>query len=198
LPWYPTGVSGYETFTLTNEQKTLLLTELRAAGVSQEAIDRLFPLIEKALAEYKAFTRIANDSRPATVRNNLKACLTTALKLNDHLNELDGNSRQILDQVEPTGATKIRENLNTIVHILSQASQEASYLPSGGRLPDYPKQQLSIKIADSLVAVGITPTTTKEGLYCSVLAFVLEFATGRPVKAAHELVAKTLAHKNAE
>ncbi|RRQ21972.1 hypothetical protein D6C00_08440 [Thiohalobacter thiocyanaticus] len=140
---------------------------------------------------YKAMSSLRDESKPSEVRKNFKKSLDAALILNDRLNEMDANSRLILDRNMAGGITTLHEYLNRIISALSEGGHAANEYPKG-RLTDYARLELARIVIKALKSQGIEPTTTKEGLFSNVLAIVLETATGKPVNAVHALAAEAI------
>lgn len=190
--WFPAGACDYEVIKLSEEQRTSIRLELRAGEVDECSWDAFYTDIEQGLAAYRAMTGLADESRPAAVRRNLKTSLETALKLNDTLNDLDANSRLLLGQAASGGIHATYNHLQEIIMALSEAGHKADDLPSKGRLPDYARLNLATAVLEALRSCGASPTTTKEGLYQNLLAVVLEIATGKPANAVHDLAEKAM------
>lgn len=79
--------------------------------------------------------------------------------------------------------------LSSLVGALELSSQ----YPDKGRLHDYPRMLLAVDLVHIVENyLEITATSTKSGLYESLLEMVLEFATGKRVNAVHELARKAI------
>lgn len=190
--WFPSGAVNLKPVRLSSEERESIRLELRAGGVDEGHWEVFACDIEVALAAYKAMTGLSDESKPAAVRKNLKTALDAALRLNDSLNDLDANSRMLLGRVINGGISGVNSHLSEIIMALSEAGHKADEMPTKGRLPDYARQGLAEAVLESLQYCGVTPTTTKGGLYHNVLAAVLEIATGKPAIAEHDLVEKTI------
>ncbi len=190
--WFPSGVTSLDPVRLSSEERESIRLELRARGVDEGHWEVFACDIEVALAAYQAMTGLSDKSKPAAVRKNLRTSLDAALRLNDSLNHLDANSRTLLGKAVNGGISAVNNHLSEIIMALSEAGHKADEMPTKGRLPDYARQELAVAVLEALQYCGVTPTTTKEGLYHNVLAVVLEIATGKPVNAVHDLVEKAM------
>ncbi len=164
-----------------------------------EAPDQFFEELEEAIGRFHTHRDIAKRSRPAAVRENLKTAQKAALSLNSKLNALDGNSRQLLDEVVVDGVRALQgEHLAKIIFAISKAQKlAASYRASGyrkaGRLPETYRVFLAVDIAFALEHyLEVEPTTTKDGLFVAVLEVVMAKATGRRDATVHQLAKRAL------
>ncbi len=164
-----------------------------------EAPDQFFEELEEAIGRFHTLRDLAKISRPAAVRENLGRAQRAAQRLNSKLNALDGNSRQLLDEVAVGGVPALpREHLAKIITAISKAEAlAASYQASGyrkaGRLPETYRVFLAVDIAFALEHyLGVEPTTTKDGLFVAVLDAVMAEATGRRDATVHQLAKRAL------
>lgn len=195
--WGPSGVAGVLPLAkLESPLRQSLLIEMRRKGVklvkSNDA-DQFFEELEQGLNRYRAHVELADRSRPAAARASLQAALDAALKLVDKLNELDGNSLLLLQSSADGGCEAVREAAGSTVKALGKARHLADAYPRAGALPDYARSYLAADVAGAMRKhLGVEPTTTREGLFQSVLEVVLEIATGKEAHAVQDLVRRGL------
>ena len=120
--------------------------------------EELFVALDRAAGLYKAHSQVRALSLPAAVRNNLKLTLDASLRLNDRLNELDGNSRELLSEVTRggedlnNGILSVYDNLSPIINALNKAYILANKYPHKGDFPKDHRRWLARDIADALRA----------------------------------------------
>lgn len=195
--WGATGVSDHVSIEIDAKARTQIGLELRARGVTSQIPEDFYKSLGEAISSFNSGRELAKASKPAKVRANLQAAIDAALVLNDRLNDLDGNSRQLLGEVE-NGEASVLQNvyLRKIIQALSDASHLADEYPERGRLPEHERLWLAVEVANAISThLGITPTTTKDGAFESVLTIVLEIATGNRVSSVHDLARHALKAK---
>ncbi len=165
-----------------------------------------FGTLANAIGLFDWGKRLREKSRPAAVRDNLRCAEAAASHLNDALNRLDGNSRQLLGETVPGGIRSLFGHMREIILPLKGAVLLAKeYSPKGGALREPPKGGdlpephryfLAADVKDAIEThLDIRATCTKKGLFVEVLEVVLEEATGKPVKTVHELARAVIKHK---
>ena len=197
LPWGATGivVLGTETLRPSCREQIELVLNTRAVELLDR--DSFYGALDCAIACFHAGRQIRQDSSPAAVRENLSKAINAAIKFNDSLNELDGNSKQILDVIRKGGVHALYDGLKEIISDLSKARQIAENYPKNGKgIEDNDRLHLAVAVADAFENhTNKAATTTKEGDYCSLLAMVLGDALDREVKAPHELAGVALKYR---
>lgn len=194
--WGATGVGDYQPVKLSSNLKEHVETELRSRGINSSSLDAFFETIGKGIEFFKSNQRLAEESKPSRVRQNLKAAISAALKLNGRINDLDGNSRRLLSRVAKDGVFSVYEDLGRVIAKLTRTKQLASSYPTAGRLDENNRVFLAADVAKAIRDhLGEEPTTTKEGLFESILGMALKEATGKDFTALHELVRKSLSYE---
>lgn len=198
--WGPTGVGTFKPVPLDEGRRRQIGQEIFSVGGISAVPSEFFGALEDALGRYDANREIAESSKPSEVRKNLKAALSAALELNERLNQLDGNARQLVSNITPDGVAALQQqHLLPLIHVLSEAEHEAEQYPKKGRLPEYDRLWLAVDVADAIRRhLGRQPTTTRTGLFPSILAIVLEVATGSAVSEVDALARKALKAQKVE
>jgi len=108
------------------------------------------------------------------MRENLKAAQSSALKLNDRINNLDGNSRALLAELAPDTIDKLYSNLSEIIESLNAGLIKAkAYGPAVKRQVDTPRLILAAHIRHLMIKyLQLQPTATKDGLFEDILKAV--------------------------
>lgn len=192
--WGATGAADHHPFEIGAGDRTQIARELRSNGIGSAVPAEFYGSLGESIASFKSGRELAKGSSPSSVRANLKAAITAALELNERLNKLDGNSRQLLGEVEGGEiATLQNVYLRKTIQALSEASRLAGEYPATGRLPDHQRLWLAVDVANAISThLGVTPTTTKGGVFESVLTIVLGIATGAEVSSVHDLARQAL------
>jgi hypothetical protein len=128
--WGPTGVvpRGHATTALSDERwcQVQLIVKERTARSAPNAFRAD---LDRALQAHDTIKYLHARGSPKPVKQNLKRALETALRLNDRLNELDGNSLQILSEVPDGNIWQLRCRVRGIILSLAQADSLARRLP---------------------------------------------------------------------
>ncbi len=194
--WGATGVGIPRKLSLRDDARIQIRLILKGRV---ETSDQFFEELEEAIGRFHTHRDIAKRSRPAAVRENLGRAQRAAQRLNSKLNALDGNSRQLLDEVAVGGFPALPHvHLAKIITAIAKAealaaSYQASSYRKAGRLPEAYRVFLAVDIAFALEHyLGVEPTTTKDGLFVAVLEAVLAEAIGRRDATAHQLAVRAL------
>ncbi len=115
------GVLGREVLKSGGREEIEL--HLRKHGVRNTDLNDYFLALDNAIKRFHVNKGLAKKSSPAAVRKNLKRALARALKLNDGLNELDGNSRQILKNTFRGGVNALYASLAQVIAGLAVKSR---------------------------------------------------------------------------
>ena len=198
--WGATGIADVRPVKIDTARREQINLELQSKGLLSEAPTAFFEALSQAIGHFNAGREMAEFSKPANVRKNLQTALNAALELYGRLDDLDGNSCQLLAEVEYGGiATLQGAHLLKIIHALREASLLANEYPTKGRLREGHRLGLAMDVADAIdTHIGVKPTTTKEGIYESILTIVLEITTDKEVKSVHDLARKALKEKEQE
>ena len=155
--------------------------------------EELFVALDRAAGLYQAHVQVKALSLPAAVRKHLKRTLDASLRLNDRLNELDGNSRELLSEVTRggedlnNGILSVYDNLSPIINALNKAYILAKQYPLKGDLPRDHRRWLARDIADALrehlkIDLRADVITGTKGAFISILSLVFEeVATGEKI-----------------
>lgn len=195
--WGPTGVVNNRPYTMPASDRQQIELELHSNGIEIPDPEVFFCTLNKAIGFFHGQRDLAKDTKPKSVRKNLKTALDSALNLNEQLNALDGNSKFLLYDSANEGLRELQStHLATIIKALHGALRKAEDYPMKGRLPEYHRLYLAVDVADAIKThLGITPTATKEGLFESLLSLILEQATGETAVSVHDLARKALKSK---
>ncbi len=181
---------------LSPDARTQIELILNDQSIAVPDIEGFFGTLANAIGFFDWGKRLREKSRPAAVRENLRRAEAAASRLNDALNRLDGNSRQLLGETVPGGIRSLFGHVRGIILPLKRAVLLADEYPQGGALPEPHRYFLADDVKDAIKThLGIRATSTREGLFVEVLDAVLEEATGTPVKAVHELARAVIKHK---
>jgi hypothetical protein len=161
--------------------------------------DRFFEELGDAIGRFHAARDIHEESKPAVVRKNLKKAYRAATNLNCALNELDGNSRQLLDKIVAGGFQMLqRDHLAKIMQGVAAAQAAAAtykasaYRKAGGLSHPY-REGLALDVAFALEKhLKVKSTLTKNGPFVVILDIVMAEATGKQRATTHELARRAL------
>ncbi len=194
--WGATGVEVPATPRLSPGTREQIEQFLKDRSIEVADPDAFFDALAGAVGFFDWGKRLREKSLPAAVRDNLRCAEDAALLLNDALNRLDGNSRQLLRETVPGGIRSLFGHMREIILPLKGAVLLAGEYPQGGGLQEPHRYFLADDVKDAIEThLGIRATSTREGLFVGVLDAVLEEATGTPVKAVHELARAVIKHK---
>ncbi len=171
--WGPTGIFVPEDAQLSSDDREQINQFILDHGHSVSDPDAFFAELDKALSQYKGFARFRQEGLPATVRKNLKKAAEVSRNLNAHINDLDGNSRQLLDQAAEGGLEGFRSHLSGVVLALHEALRRAEEYPKRGRLTEHHRIFLAADVADAIWQyIHVLPVPTRDGLFFSILESV--------------------------
>lgn len=165
--WRPNGITKWKAFELRDSSKEQVATILKTkvSGVSPERVEQFIQQLEKAVSIYHLMRKVATNSKPSSVRKNLKNAQKKALEFNRKLNELDSNSHLLITEINGEGVDGIRSKLGEIIKTLSGALSLANEYPKAGRLSEFEKRNLGQAIAEAIQTVlDVKPSSTREGL----------------------------------
>ena len=171
--WGPTGTFVPENAELSLDTKEQINQFILDHGHSVSDPDAFFDELDKALSQYKGFARFRQEGLPATIRKNLKKAAKVSMDLNAHINDLDGNSRQLLGQAAEGGLEGFRSHLSGVVLALHEALRRAEEYPKRGRLHEHHRIFLAADVADAIRQfIHVPPAATRGGLFVSILESV--------------------------
>ena len=154
--------------------------------------EELFVALDSAAGFYRSCAQMRAESRPAVVRNNLKLTLEASLRLSNRLNDLDGNSLQLLGEVtrhevDSNGRLIVIANLSPLIIALREAHNLAKQYPQKGDLPRDHRRWLARDIADALrehlkIDLEADVKTGTKSTFISILFDIFEeVATGEKI-----------------
>ncbi|WP_231363230.1 MULTISPECIES: hypothetical protein [unclassified Thioalkalivibrio] len=178
---------------MTDEDRRYIATELEQRGIQIGDPAAFFNALTEGIRTFLSGDKLRQEVLPGTVRENLAATVDTAEILLDQLNNLDDLSRYLLDTKSDDGLLSMQSAHAALLGALYGARDTAAQYPRKGDLPKDHRTFFARDIADAIqVHLGVRPTTTKGGLYETILSIALELATGQPVQDAHALARKGL------
>lgn len=175
--WSSTGVGSLPPFSFSMQERKRILSKIDRKTVSDP--DRFIRELEEKVRIFRFDKSLSEESRPKAVRDNLDRALNTAKKLWERVNELDGNSRQLL--AEDGSISDLHASITTAIVRLSKARQLANQYPgkASGRLPEPRRKWLVIDVAEVFENhTGIETMKVPTGEFLSVLEVVYQAATG--------------------
>ncbi len=185
MEWTPTGIVSFKQYELKKESKQQLRTYLNKLDIDLVRIDSFIPALDKSVSEYYGMLEITSKCKPANIRNNLSAVLKKIEVLRDTLNELDHNSRILVNNLNAEGMTGVFDRLFE----LQVAINNAHLAAKGGSVVTYYKRTLVDSIADAIQKIlSIKPTSTKKGLLVQCTAIVMADIKGKSADGVHTLV----------
>ena len=195
LTWRPTGTFVPEDVKLSSDAKEQINQFILDHGHSVSDPDAFFDEIDKALSLYRGYAHFRQEGLPATVRKNLKKAAEVSKNLNAHINDLDGNSRQLLDQAAEGGLEGFRSHLSGVVLALHEALRRAEEYPKRGRLHEHHRIFLAADVADAIRQfIHVLPVSTRGGLFVSILESVCAEAFGKEGPDVFGLAQKALSY----
>ncbi len=182
---------------LSPDRRTQIEQFLEDQSIEVADPDGFFDALAGAIGLFDWGKRLRGKSLPAAVRKNLVHATDSALGLHDALNELDGNSRQLLGEVVQGGIHSLYDNIKPVIRALQRALRLAGDYPQGGGdLPEPHRFFLAADVADAIETyLGIPATSTKRGIFIAILESVVTEATGKETLAVHELARAVIKHK---
>ena len=156
--------------------------------------DDFFVAIKRAISQFFTGKEIADLSSPSAIRSNLNSAKKAVHQLNNKLNKLDENSRLLISEVMEGGIKHMQFSLlDQISKALTDASVIAEKYPKRGRLREDYRLWLAVDVADAIREyIGVEPSSTKDGLFESILCIILDEVTGQETTSHHELVRSAL------
>ena len=190
--WGESGVGGDIDYQLDQRVKQHLEDTIRSKGI-KKIPEEFFDDIAKAIKLYLSNRKVYDKSKPSIIRENLQSALNKVLDLQKKLNCLDENSRILLSETIDGGLTTVQNHLNTITTAISEARHIAYDYPKKGPLPDNARLWLANNVAEAIeTRLGVSATSTKNGLFESVLSVILESILGKSVSSTHDLCRRAL------
>ena len=138
--------------------------------------------VDTAVSTYRATHANFIKSTPGQMRKNLKAARSKALKLNEHINNLDGNSRALLADVGPGAINGLYRNIGEIINLLDEGLEATkAYDPAVKRQEDTPRLILAAHIRHLISkSLSLQPRASENGLFENILkAIFSEIKDGR-------------------
>jgi hypothetical protein len=191
--WIPTGISDFSAFEFNTQQKQWLTLELRKFDIELANQNDFFADFEHALNMYRGGKNLREETKPSIIRANLKMLKLAADDLNNKINKIDGNSRALITKELPYPYLDMRQHIHDLYLALCRAENTADEYPKKGALPDNSRLQLAIDTVKTIYKhTKIAPTSSREGLYESVLTIILTMATGEEYSGLHALLYRAI------
>jgi hypothetical protein len=146
--------------------------------------------LDCALQFRQAGKYLWEQGRPKTMRKNLHGFLEVLLKANEHLNRLDGNSRQLL--ATKGSIESLYDHLDDLIRPVSEAHMEVQKMSkTRAGIRDLSAANMGgLLAAITWLLLGQEPTSTQDGLFSSLYKILAEVSGTSPddkaVKAAIE------------
>lgn len=164
-------------------------------SVSDLDLDAFFDELEQGLSKFFSIASVHQESSPANARKNLKKARKISLALNDDINKLDGNSHHLLEEAAEGGLEAFRHRLSRVILDLHAASSLAEEYPSRGRPHEPHRIFLAADVRDAIKKfLHVSPTSTRGGLFYSILESVCAKAFGKESPDVYELARKALSY----
>lgn len=159
------------------------------------------PAIEDEISFYKSFIESNSKSTtsPKLIRNNLRNTKNLLSTLVENLRQLDDFSKYLIHRYIGTiSVDGYLEESEIILGRFESALDDAERkLPKAGRLGNFDRHLLAIKIADAIEEhLNKRPTGTKEGLFHSLLQIILQDCSDGSTKNLHHLAEKVIKYRN--
>jgi len=190
--WTCAGAEALVEIEISPDMTQHICTTLAQARLKPS--DDFFVAIRRAISQFRTGKEIAGLSSPSAIRSNLNSAKKAAHQLNDKLNKLDHNSRLLISEVmEGDIVNKQISLLDQISKALTDAVMIAEKYPQRGRLKEDYRLWLATDVAAAIREyIGVEPSSTKDGLFESILCIILAEVTGQETTSHHELVRKAL------
>ncbi len=191
----PSGVALSES-RLSDDTTEHLRLLLESKGLGDKNLDPFFEGLDNAFSIYFSCRKIDQASRPPKVRKNLQAASDAARKCLRKLEQLDGNSRILLDEARPGNFRDLFHNAVEAVNSIEAALAEAHRLPTTRPKMDYPKQQMALAVRHAIDQhLGIKATSTKESKRGAIFNDVLSVMVGAAEQASSKANKDREVHK---
>jgi hypothetical protein len=132
--------------------------------------------LDNALKSAAGMAHLQKEGGPHAIRRNLRRALAAAIRLGHRLDELDGNSRQVLGEMSDGDITRFYGEVRSLVEALRLAVDKAKGLPATREgQKDFTAlsmgNQLALEMKDHLHK---KPTTTPSGMFAQLYAVLAE------------------------
>lgn len=194
-PWGATGVFALKAVKLSSDTKEQISQIIKDHKHPVLDPDAFFDELDNSLSRFDGTERSRLKSSPAHVRKNLAKAAKVSMDLNKLINDLDGNSHQLLDEAVEGGLKGFRVHLSYVVLGLREARRLSDEYPKRGRLHAPHRIYLARDIADAIEQfIQVSPTATRGGLFVSILESVCDQAFGKIDADVFELARKALSY----
>lgn len=150
--------------------------------------------LEFSVSMYLSHEDLKHVSSPAITRENLKELEIIAHDLYQAIEALDTHSEDFIESHMGRGFSEIKRWQENLYFAVCQAGHDADELPKKGKLPQFERGVFAKEVVRHLYKLtGITPRTTKEGVYESVLGLALSYSKAGDGNAPHALLRKAIA-----
>lgn len=197
----PSGVADLVEYKFSDSTMSAIRKCLRNnKKISKENKDNpdFIKSLELASSRFAAESKIHGKNKPSDIVRNLERALNSARTYKYHVKNLDTRSRLFIKKVSNADSIGYVENIETCIeyhtNILMDAHKLAKQLPQKGSLVQYYKLLFVRDIARVIKKhLDLKPTSTKGGLFESVVKILLEDITGKKHLGLHSLIEKVLA-----
>lgn len=192
--WSASGAASFRSGEIDKDNRTQICSELQENGYKSEVPPAFFDALCDAIGLFNSERKLAENSKPSEMRKNLKAATDAARMLQHKLCDLDSNSKLLLIEVLGDEMSAPQEEyLSIVIDVLIKSADIAKEYPNKGRLVERSRVLLAAEVAYAIEKhLGEVPSTTKEGIFESVLTIVLRIATGKEVSSVHDLMRRAL------
>jgi hypothetical protein len=172
--------------TLTPEAQKEIAPYLQDCAISLDNLNPLFSSLRWIVGYFKAGCEIAEESKPAAIRKNLRDARKRAQKLNEVLRNLSLACDREICYAEVPASYQYERYAADLERWLRKACEKADTYPRTGRLPEPVKVTLAGNVAKAIhYNLGIEPRGTRESrtpnrksLYFFLVSVVYQAATG--------------------
>jgi hypothetical protein len=146
--------------------------------------------LNNALQAHQALAYLQEQGRPKQVRSNLRRAIAAGLKLIDRLNDLDGNSRQLLGEVPGGDISQLYASLEKVVLALAAAERRAGeWSKTRAGVRDDGPVNMAYCLAKGLRQyLQHEPVSTERGLFAQLYAVLADHVNassdGKAIRAA--------------
>jgi hypothetical protein len=190
--WAASGIFEGQPYQLDKDFSYQLTTELSSRDIKKIPAE-FFSDLSIAISIYLGSRKMREDCKPAAIRKKLRSALKLSTRLSEEIANMDWNSRELIDNARGGDHETIKSHLQTIISTLKEARQEAEAYPKRGALPDSTKTFLAKSVAEAIHKHLHKPaTSTKDGIFESILTIVLSNVHDKKVSSVHDLCRRIL------
>jgi len=209
--WGPTGFGDYPIIKLDTGIKGQITEQIKKDYPGTTIPNEFFSSIESAISMFRVQEKIKDDSLPGAVRTNLKKSMEAAKRLLTTINALDGNSNQLIQEIEKeiyayedkklpqlnTSQISIQEcspllrSIYTVIDIIGRAQWCSENYPNKNIA--YHRIYFAHDIAEAIEQhLMIKPTDSRDDLYVVTLTLLMNMITGKDESSLYKLAEQGL------